>query len=270
MSSKPFQIVVTILVVGAGVAGLALLHLGNQHLRQRVKDNRRQSERVVQLRAETHETQRLLSQVEGGQADSVRAVRGELARVREEVAALETKAHVSHAKATAQAAIDAEAAASNRDPEKGVMRLENFQNLGQATPSAAFQTLVWAATQGREEQLMRVVGLTSEARAKAEALLANLPPDQRSEWSAERVGAKFLIALLNEVAVLQIMGVTVEDGGSRVQLEVRFPQVSKRETTQRIPMQRSAGGDWQILIAEGQIERVRKNIQGEEREPSSK
>jgi len=85
--------------------------------------------------------------------------------------------------------------AANRDPEKGLVALENFSNVGRASPGAAFQTAIWAIVKGDDDTLAHAFALTDAARKKADKLLADLPDTVRAKYaSPEKLVGVFLSA----------------------------------------------------------------------------
>jgi len=71
-----------------------------------------------------------------------------------------------------------------------VLAYKLWQNLGAATPAAAFETTLWASAGGDIDALAGLLALDPEARTEAAALFAQLPANLRQEFgSPERLVA---------------------------------------------------------------------------------
>lgn len=257
MLSGPFRFTLLGLLVVLGGGAIFVVWKDNDRLRRRLSEQRRQDEQSARLQTENRETKELIARFQVGESEGARALQADLVRAREELARLEKEAVVAAKDKQAQLAREAQELAHSRDPERGVTRLEHFRNVGQQTPAAAFQTLVWAGLQGDETALRLLVALTPEARAHAETLIARLPEAERATWTPDKIGALFVTALLVEVPALRIGEAKIETD-QRAKLTLQLPQDAK-QTTQRVPMQRGPQG-WRLVIEERQIEKVRQRI----------
>jgi len=236
------------LSLAVGMASVALLRMDTRRLRQRIADVRREKEQSERLRADNQQARAVLSRTRADRDDGARAVHEEVVRLRGEVADLEKRAEESRAKVTAQQQADAEALASNRDPQKGLMRLENFKNVGQVTPGAAFQTFVWAAMKGEDATLAGMIAFSGAALDKGEAVVAALPDAARAKYlTPERLAALFFADALTGMSAAQIVGVAQPDAEHAV---VTVRGLTDKE--QRVPLQLGASG-WQIVVPEGMV-----------------
>jgi hypothetical protein len=258
MLSKPLKLTLLGLCVVLGVGGIFVVREDNDRLRRRLAEQRQQDTQVARLREENRGTKELIARFEAGEAEGARALRAELARAREEVARLEKGAVVADEQKRAQLAREAQELVGNRDPERGVTRLEHFRSVGQATPTAAVQTLVWAGLKGDEATLGQLVELTPEARARAEAIIARLPESERASWTPEKISGLFVTALVVDVPALRILETKLDAAGQRAKVTLQFPEHAKH-TTQAVPMSRGPEG-WRLVIDERQIEKVRQRI----------
>jgi RNA polymerase sigma factor (sigma-70 family) len=99
----------------------------------------------------------------------------------------------------------------NRDPLKGLTKIEDFRNLGRATPADAFQTIVWAAVKG-DPELENMLFLNGAARAQADKMIAGLPEKERTNLNTpEKLAALYLMAQLDSVKTLQVVNVRPYD-----------------------------------------------------------
>lgn len=257
MISRLFKIGLLVLFVVAGAVAIGGLHMDNARLRTRVTESRRQRDRLERLREENRRAQELVTQSQTDEAGATRAIHADVTRARGEAAGLEKHAVERHAQVTAKSAADAEALADNRDPQKGLARLEHFQNLGQGTPGAAFQTLVWAALKGDSAMLAQVSTVSVSARAKAEALIAGLPESAREQWSPEKLAAMFFTGAFNEVTAAQVLAEIAKDP-QHITLSVRLTGGAK-DTTIPLLAQLGANG-WQVVFDEKFLGVVQKKV----------
>jgi hypothetical protein len=252
MASRSFKVVLGTVVVLACGSAIVAVRLDNAHVRRqltRLHGQRQQAERV---RADNRQLQEIVSRAQTDTADGARAIHADLVRARTEVEELERKARASYTEMRATSAQDAENLANNRDPEKGLMRLEHFQNKGQATPAADFQTFVWAAMKGEDAALAGMIAMDSAAREKGMAVVAALPQETQAKFSTpEKLAALFFAAALTGQPSAQILEVSQSDSQHAI-VQVR----GLTEKVQRIPMQLGAQG-WQIIVPVGMTERLR-------------
>lgn len=111
------------------------------------------------------------------------------------------------------AADETEAAlAANRDPERDFVLVENFQNAGRASPSAAFQTLVWAAANNDQNTLTSILTFDPEVRRQLEARIAALPEAVRASYpTPERLAALFFAELVTGHTAARVLGQDTAD-----------------------------------------------------------
>jgi hypothetical protein len=269
MISNPFKFVLLGLLVAAGAAGIVLVHKDSDRVWQRLALERRQPEPAVRWREDNRRMQDLLVQMQGDENDRERVMHTELLRARNEVTELEKSAEAAHALKLAQAAAEAAELATNRDPMKGLTRLEYFQNQGSGTPSDAFQTLVWAALKGDDATLQSVVRISATERKKIVGLLASWPEAERVAWPPEKLAALVVTGLVTDVPAVQVLDVTMETDGMKAVLNLRVPEAGNREATERLTMQRGPNG-WQALVKAGQVERLLQKLPPAENLPPKK
>lgn len=248
---------VAAVVVALGTAAI-FLHRQNERVRSRMADLRRRAQPPESLRQENERLHALLSRASaaGGAAGAADAVHAEVERARAEVEQLEKAAELRRQQRAAQAATDERALANNRDPNAGLARLEQFQNVGQATPRAACQTLVWAATKGDAAALAELFLLSESARANAEALIAGLPEAARERWTPEKLAALYFTAVTTDMSAAQIADETF-DGAQRATVTLRIPGVD--EAKSKVALQLGSGG-WQVIVPDTAIDVVRRKI----------
>jgi len=241
------------LAVVLGTAGMVMLERHHSQLQRRANELRRRQQQLDRRLLENSRIQTLLRRAQAGDADAERAIQAEVRLARAEVATLERAAAARSEKKQAQASSLAEALANNRDPEKGMVRIENFQNLGRGSPSAALQTLVWAAVKGDNPTLASTLALSDEARARAGALIAGLPEDSRSKYQTpEDLAALAAADMVLSQTAIEITGQTNPDP-SNATLNVNGLEGGP----ETLSLHLGADG-WQLTIPDGAIKKLVK------------
>ena len=253
MISRPFKIGLILFLAVACGAVFALSQFDNARLRQRIADARRQKEQVEQLKKQNDRTRELVKRLDGDQEQSARVIDNEVAHMRQEIADLERRAEETRATLLAQNAHDVQSLANNRNPELGLVRLENFEKVGQNTPAAAFQTFVWAAMKGDDPMMESMISIGGTAREKVQEIIATLPEaDRKSHGTPEKLVGLFMANAFTSMPSAQIVGVALSDAQRAV---VTVRGLTNRE--QKVPMQLGAQG-WQIVIPEQRVEGIGK------------
>jgi hypothetical protein len=244
-------------IVAAGAAGIGLLHRHHRRLEQRVAILRQQDEQAARQREERRRTQSLITRAQAGDADAARLVHAELLQARAEVARLEHDAQEQYRKKMAQASATAEALANNRDPEKGMMRLEYFQNVGHGTPSAAFQTLIWAVVKGKDDSVAEGLLVTGAVREQAEALIASLPEAARVAYPTPEklVGLSLANIVLDQTAI-QVLDQN-PTGSATTDLNIKGLEAGP----QKFSFQLGANG-WQLVVPPQAIRSLQRTLAG--------
>jgi hypothetical protein len=141
------------------------------------------------------------------------------------------------------------------DPRLGLTRLEYFQNRGQATPSAALETLVWAALKGDEATLADVTTLNSATRAKAQAFIAQLSTEDRAKWTPEKLGQLWFNGLFTELSAVQIVGETTDAAG---EASVRL-RLANRDDEEKLALRQTPNG-WKVLAPSAAVDHLKKTL----------
>ena len=208
------------LCMAGSVAGLVALRNANTRLYGQIADVRARNRALADLREDSQRTRQWLALAEAGDEHAAATIHAELTRTMSEVRTWEQRAAEQYALKLRRGAVRAgwsspngEAMAGNRDPEKGPTRLEYFQNVGRATPAAAFQTMIWAAVKGDDTALGNALALSDDARAEAASIQAALPPAERARYSTpEKLVALFVAgAIVEHASAAQILEQTTSD-----------------------------------------------------------
>jgi hypothetical protein len=245
-----------VLVIAAVAIGVVELRKDNLRLQQRVTDLRRRYEQLTRRRDEDIRTQDLVARAQAENAEAMGELHSKLLRARAEVSELEKSAEENRTRKMARSMSEAAMLANNRDPENGLVRIENFQNLGRSTPVAAFETIIWATVNGDDNILADSLSLTDAARQKAEALIANLPEDERAEYpTPEKLAALSLASLVLNQTAFQIDAQTPVDA-QNVTLSVSSVAGNK---SRDVPFVSSPTG-WQVVVPESAIAEIQNKL----------
>jgi hypothetical protein len=265
MASRAFTVVLGTVVVLAFGGAIIAVRLDNAHVRRQLDRLNGQRQRAERMRVDNRQLQEIITRVQADTADGARAIHDDLVRARAEVEELERKARVNHTQMRTQAAQDAENLANNRDPEKGLMRLEHFRNKGRATPVAAFETFVWAAMNGEDATLADMIAMDSVAREKDMAVIATFSEETRAKYpTPEKLAALFFAGTLTAQPAAQVSNVSFSDA-QHATVQVR----GLTDRTQKIPMEFGSQG-WQIVVPVGMAEKLRAWALGGTPSPAGK
>lgn len=145
----------------------------------------------------------------------------------------------------------------NRDPEKGPVRVEYFRSVGRATPSAAFQTAIWAVSTGVETEWASLFAVSPTGREKLQAIIARMAPAMQERYNPpEKV-----LGLLLAYDVLDEEGYEIGETGKpnasgQVQLTVlRVKDGRAKKLEKKIPFVPGPGG-WQLPITDKMIDAI--------------
>lgn len=216
-------------------------------LRVELESVRSRHQELIRLRTENHRL--VTAQPSTSELESLRADHAALERLRAEIAPLRARATSIDAKAkSAGATISA------------VVSAAQWGNAGWATPSAAFETALWAASGGDIDTLAKSMVLDAEARAKATALLDGLPATSRAEYrSPER-----LVALLTAKDVpmgsMQVIG-QAQQGPENVKIVVRLQQTDGSVKTANLILRQDAG-EWRLVVPPSVVDKYAALLKG--------
>jgi hypothetical protein len=149
----------------------------------------------------------------------------------------------------------------NGDPEKGMVAFEYYRNLGQATPAATFQTLVWAALNGDDHAAGATFALDAAAQTKASAVIAGLPKTLQARYpTPESLVALFVANDILKSTKAEVVNWKLLDS-DHATLTVRLDQIANPGAypQKTLSLQRTPGG-WQFSASEKWIDGIKKNL----------
>lgn len=150
----------------------------------------------------------------------------------------------------------------NRDPEKGPVRLEHSRNLGQATPSAAFQTLIWAIISEENNALVPLFAISPAGRAKLCEILAPMSPAIQEQYNSPEKLVGMLAArdFLDEEG-FEIAGTKSPDKEGRVALRVLQVRNGRKNKLEKAYPLQLGPTSWQFLITDKMIDDVPRMLE---------
>ena len=138
--------------------------------------------------------------------------------------------------------------AVNRKDRPEMMRIEDLRNCGRATPSDAFQTLIWAAFTGDDDEVAATIVLADGDREIVEAWRAALPAEEQSKYAViEKIPGLFATSIvLRRVTAIRIFE-AIELAPDRVRLGVRIAKLDGTSADSVIQMKYGVRGwGWEI------------------------
>lgn len=108
---------------------------------------------------------------------------------------------------------------------------KQWRNLGRATPSVTFESVLWSANAGETENLAAMITFDPTGRALVEALFARLPEAmQRENRTPERAFAILLAARIPQtLSSANVMEQNTTGEGGTVRMQLRDVDGSERE-----------------------------------------
>jgi hypothetical protein len=210
-----------------------------------VEKNNREGER---LRTENQRLTEFLEQRKRGDPGPVPPA--ELERAHQEVAMWERRGEeLQRMKAAGDIG-------ANRDPERGMVRIEHFRNVGRATPAAAFQTTIWAATQADFDEVGKSMALNASGRAKAQAILDKQSAESRARFdSPEKLIGVVFAHQFTKMEGFQIVGSTDAPDGQVAVTARHLANGVIQSSEMKIPFQRGPDG-WQMVVPDDAIDAI--------------
>lgn len=242
------RIVLLIVMVAVAVAAILRQRRLNDQFRRELAFIQRVAVERTRLR---DENTRLAGIIERqNREEGAREIAADLERARQNLRALERREEqVVRTKAAGDIA-------ANRDPEKGMVRLEHFRNMGRATPAAAVQTAIWAAASADFEEVGKTMMLSEAGRVKAQTLLDQQPTETRARFSSPEklVGVLFAHDFTDEDG-FQLVDTTANGAEKAVVRLRRLKHGVVQGGEREIPLRRSPNG-WQMVVPDRAIDDI--------------
>ncbi|MEO7412568.1 MAG: sigma-70 family RNA polymerase sigma factor [Opitutaceae bacterium] len=149
-------------------------------------------------------------------------------------------------------------------PIAEMLPLTQHQNVGRATPEAAFESAIWSAmTSGEEEALADSFVLKGAAKAKAEALWVQLSAEVRN-WAGRPekiIGLHFARETVEGLDRVKVLGVVQTEDPDLVTLHLRTLSLAMEnrkpevQESKKVQMRR-VGGEWKLETPEHRVDRI--------------
>jgi len=185
-------------------------------------------------------------------ATQIARVRAENRRLLAEVARLNTlrreQADVIHTLALKRAEATGQQA-------PGFKSASEWRNLGNTTPSHAYETYVWAIDHADMGALAGVLGITPEQKAKLTAIFSSLPDDARETYGSPEMMFALLYANRNPVwfSAADVSGETPQFGGAATRLTVDLQYAGGQIREHEFYFARSADG-WKKYLPDEEVD----------------
>jgi hypothetical protein len=257
-----FKAGVVLIVVAIGAAAFVVQRQSDAQLREEVALLRREVGELARQR-DAARTERPAARVA---ADTTSAQqendRAEIARLREELNALKAKAQefgqVTQSLKSAIAAAGTGKSATDALPVR-LTPITEWKNAGKGTPSAAVETVLWAAAGGDVDTIANSVELTPSAREKAQALFDRLPEATRAQYgSPEKLMALMMAKDADKVSGLQVLG-TREISQDNVGMRVRFGN-DLGQTKEQSLLLHHANDGWRLMLTDDPVDKWAKQL----------
>lgn len=241
MSSK----IAWILPAGIGVAvalALAWQRLAMRPLQAELEVQRARQTEIRGVRAE--QARLRAQQVPAAELERLRADRVALVRLRGEMTGLETRAEQR-----------SQAARPASPPERfavgQAMPAASWSNAGAASPTAALETVLWAAAGGEVDQFAQRIHFEPAAEAAAKALLDGLPPAER----ARHASPAHLLAYLSvkDIPIGTAKIVSLPSSSSKTQpVSLLLGDVNEKGRVVQLVFQQQ-GAEWKLRATEAAV-----------------
>lgn len=151
-------------------------------------------------------------------------------------------------------------AAENRDPTQGMVAAAHLRDAGHATAADAFQTLIWAALNGRDDVLAGSLSMSAAAREKLAAVLARMDATTRKKYAQPESIPALLLAedILQKTLQLHISKVepTADDTAT---VTARITTRTGRVRSQPFAM-RQTNGKWTYAFDDKTIDAMIESL----------
>lgn len=255
----------------AGVGAVAVVAVVGAGTWMQHQDNRALRREIAALRAEFQADARRTGDAvpaATGNAGVAAAAGGdlssggarELAATREEMTAL--RKSVQQLTQLAQAAQALKAMGENEaSTPTNLIPASSWKNVGKGTPSAAAETVLWAAVGGDVDTLSNALAFTPSARVKADAWFATLAESTRQQYgTVDKVVALMIAKDAATLSGMQVLGqkeLTSDDVGMRL----RVGSTEGKTKDETFVMHRGNDG-WRLLLPDAALEKFTRQLSG--------
>ena len=253
IARKQFITVAAVFLCGS-IALLGRQYRTTASLRAAIAQHRAEARAFDQLKVERQHL--LAAQVPPDELARLRAERSRLSALLVEIEGMKRRAEAT-TRTLAARNLGPDRKATAPSLKGRPVASDRWQNTGQASPEAAFQTLLWAAAGGDVEALAGVLAFDNDAREKAASLFAQLPAALRAEvGTPDR-----LMALLtsHDVALgsAQILAQYSTPDGTKIAARIIEPDGKSKQMLLSL---RADGDRWRLVVPASAVETYRSGL----------
>jgi hypothetical protein len=210
---------------------------------------------IAKLRVEGRETSpgnaRPVESPPPPESETAQQVRRDIHKTRQEIAGLEA----TWLRMTAEDRPSEAPFTANRDPQKGPVRVEHFQNVGQATPAAAFQTMIWALAKHEDSALWSLLHISPVGREKLDTI------STKAASTPEKLLGMLLALDLLKNDGFEIGAASDPDASGQVTLTIRRARSGRTNLLdKKLPVRPGASG-WQLAITDAMIDAMPSSLE---------
>jgi hypothetical protein len=237
MRTTRWSFVLLLTLIVATGAGLVRQHLATNGLRAEMVRQRTQA--LERARLEADHRRLLAAQPTADELAELLSRRLMVEQLRSQLAALHRREEESARAADAAAR---PAVPSLRGTSVG---FNLWQNAGQATPDAAFQTTLWASVAGNVDALADVLALDDEARSQATATFDRLPAAMQNELGTPERMVALLTAMDVPLGRAAILGQVPTPTGASVSAQLIDAEGKAKVTVFSL---KAFGDQWRLMV----------------------
>ena len=180
-----------------------------------------------------------------------------IARLRKEISELKARAAARSKKPVAMAP---STVAGEPSIMNGMLPFDQWKNAGHATPAAALETALWAASVGEVNVLAELLSIDPVVRSKVNVMMVRLPETLRREYDTPERFVALLTARAVPLGAAQIQNVNT-NGSTDTRLTAVLRDTDQRQRTASV-MLRQEGQAWKLLVPGEAIERYAAMLRG--------
>jgi hypothetical protein len=255
----------SVVLVAAGAA-IWVQHEDNAALRSEIaalRDDVRESAAASHVRRVANALPSAPMGSAGSAANQTGISPSDFAKLREEIAGLKknTQQVVEFVQLAQAAAAMKEMSNVTTGAAEKMIPANELKNLGKATPDAAVQTTLWAASGGDVDVLANGITFTPAGRAKADAWFASLSDNTRQQYgSAEKIIALMVAKEGAGLSGMQVLG-QKEISATDVGVRVRIANNEGQTKDDNFIMHRTNDG-WRMLLSDTVVQKFANKIGG--------
>jgi hypothetical protein len=238
------------LAVVAGGAWLLQWQSGAQ-LRDEIALLRDENRQIAQLRAENAKL--VAAQPPVAELERLQADRTAVVQLRAEIEKLKAGVDERERALNSPAAIAKPTAESTALP---MVPANSWKNAGRATPSAAVETVMWAASHGEVDLLASMLSFEPEIRRSVDNFFAAIPESMRAQYgTVERLVAQ---SMAKDVPLAMRVDTEKLGGSDRAEVVVRLQ--NKDGATQAPLALRRGDEGWRLAVPPDAVQAIANEI----------